>query len=143
VSLQTTGPLITSIGAIIVALIAGFYGWRNSGRATQSGEQRAWLNDALKEARQARADIAEAEESAKKATKASNNATDRADAAERKLRQLDASAQDLIDWIGRVMRSKDQIDPLAVNDPAVARLLVIINGGPASLSGSKLQGGTD
>jgi len=131
--------MVTALGAVVVAVVGGYFGWRNSGRATMSSEQREWLREAMREARMARTESAAAEESAAKATKASHEAKARADAAERRLRDLDASAQDLIDWIARVMQSKDQIEVQKIHDPAVARLLAVINGGPASLSGSKLR----
>jgi hypothetical protein len=134
-------PVITAVGALLVAIVGGVFGWRNSGKATMSAEQRAWLNDALGEARQARTEIASAEAAARAAGKTAGEASDRAEAAERRLRQLDASAQDLIGWIDRVMRAKDQIDAgnQQAHDPAVARLLFVINGGPASMSGSRLH----
>jgi ABC-type transporter Mla subunit MlaD len=134
-----SGTAITAIGAVVVALVAGFAGWRNSGKATMSGEQRAWLNDALTEVRQVRKELADAEQAVRAAARSANEATDRADIAERRLRQLDSSAQDLIGWIERVMRAKDQIDAQTSHDPAVARLLMVINGGPATMSVSQLH----
>lgn len=134
-----SAQLLTTVGGVVVALVAAFAGWKNSGRATMSAEQRAWLADALAEARQARKEIETAEAAARAAAKTANDASDRADAADRRLRQLDASAQDLIGWIERVMTAKDQIDVQQAHDPAVARLLVVINGGPASLSNPRLH----
>lgn len=138
-STSPTAALITVIGGLVIAIIGGYFGWRNSGRSSISKDTREWLETAMKEARQAKADAGEAEESARKATVAANAATDQAHDAQRQLRAVTAQTDELMTWISRVVRSASEIEPQHVNDPRVQRLLTVINGGPASMSSSHLH----
>jgi hypothetical protein len=138
-AVSSTGAMWTAIAAIIVAVVGGYFGWRNSGRALMSKDQREWLTTSLDEARKAKADANAAEESAARANRASNEANDRADQVVRKLNALEATTDDLIAWIGRVVRAAHEVDPQHVNDPRVQHLLTIVNGGPASLTGDRIK----
>jgi hypothetical protein len=145
-SVTPTAALITGVVAVVVALIGGFFGWRNSGRASMSSDQRAWLETAMKEARQAKADANKAEESAARAGMAaaeanrrSAEAEHRADDAERRLTTVTLQAEDLIGWISRVVRVAHEIDVNQVDDPAVRRLVDVINGGPPTLTADRLR----
>lgn len=128
-----SGPIVTAIGAIIVAVIAGAWAWKNSGRATMSGEQRAWLQEAMKETRQARQDLTAAEESTRKAAKAADEATNLADAATRRLNEVIVLLEGMVRWTDRVVTAGQ--DP-TVPDAEVRR---IVNGGPPGLTNAKMQ----
>jgi hypothetical protein len=140
-SVSPTGAMWTAIAAIVVAVIGGYFGWRNSGRALMSKDQREWLTTSLDEARKAKVDANAAEESAARANRAANEANVRADQAVRKADSAQALAEDLVTWIGRVVRAANDVDPQQVDNPHVQRLLTVINGGPASLSNGRLHGG--
>jgi hypothetical protein len=138
-NVSPAAAMFAAIGAIVVAVIGGYFGWRNSGRSAVSADQRAWLQTSMDEARKAKSDAIEAESSARRATAAANAASDRADDAERRLRVVAAQVDDLTAWIGRVVRTAHEIEPQHVNDPRVQRLISVINGGPASMSSSTLR----
>lgn len=134
-----TAALLTAIAAIIVAVIGGLFAWRNSGRATMSADQRAWLMTALDEARKAKTDANEAEQVAGRARTAAGEATAEAEAAKRQLAHLSAQTEDLIGWISRVVRAAHNIDPTQVDDPHIRRLLDVVNGGPPTFSTDRLR----
>lgn len=134
-----TAALVTAIAAIVVAVVGGYFGWRNSGRATMSADQRAWLQTALDETRKLRTDVEAAEQVAGRARAAAAEATTEADAAKRQLAALNIQTQDLITWISRVVRAAHEIDPSLIADPKVQRLVDVVNGGPPSFSSDRLR----
>lgn len=127
------GPLFTAIGAVLAAIIAGAWAWKNSGRATMSGEQRAWLQEAMKETRQARTDLATAEQALRVATTAAGKATQTADSARAQVSEVLLLLEGMVRWTDRVVSAGQ--DP-AVSDQEVRR---IVNGGPPGLTNAKLQ----
>ncbi len=138
-SVTPTAALITGVVAIVVAVVGGYFGWTNSGRSNMSNGQRAWLETAMREARQAKSDADGAQQSAARANRTAADAEHRADDAERRLTTVTQQTEDLIGWISRVVRVAHEIDASAVDDPNVRRLLEVVNGGPASLTGDKLR----
>lgn len=135
-----------AVGAIIVALltsaISGYVTLRNATKATgpaNSQAQLAWVKQAQDEATQAKADAREAKLDAATAERRMREQDRRLDETERRVLHLDGVTHDLISWIERVIRAKDQIDPNLPNDPATLRLIAVINGGPASMSSARLR----
>lgn len=138
-NISPTAAMFTAIAAVIVAVVGGYFGWQNSGRATMSTDQRAWLQTALDETRKLRADVEGAEQVAGRARQAAAEATAEADTAKRQLTALNAQTQDLIVWISRVVRVAHEIDASQINDPKVQRLIDVVNGGPPSFSSDRLK----
>jgi hypothetical protein len=137
-----TAQVWATIGAIIAALVGGGVGLRNgtkANRPAESNAQLAWVKQAQDEAHEAKADAKQAKVDVAAAETRMRAQDARLDESERRLRQLDATATDLMQWIERVMRAKDLIDAQSTNDPAVASLLRVINGGPASMSNPRLR----
>jgi hypothetical protein len=134
-----TAALIAATAAVVVALVGGVFAWRNSGRASVSGDQRAWLQTSIDEARKLKKDVDEAEQVAGRAKSAAAEATHEAEAAKRQLAALNAQTQDLIGWIGRVVRAAHAIDADQVDDPKMQRLLEVINGGPPTFSSDRIR----
>ncbi len=138
-SITPTAALFTAVAGIVVAVLTGYFGWRNSGRAAMSADQRAWLETAMREARQAKTDADHAQQSAAKANSAALEAGHRADDAERRLTAVTLQTEDLIGWISRVVRVAHDIDVDQVDDPNVRRLIEVVNGGPPTLTADKLR----
>jgi hypothetical protein len=137
-----TGQSWTAIGAVIVSLIGMVVGLRNGTKANKPAEsnaQLAWVKQAQDEAHEAKADAKQAKVDVAAAETRMRDQDRRMDESERRLRQLDATATDLMQWIERVMRAKDLVDAQSTNDPAIASLLRVINGGPASMSNPRLR----
>lgn len=103
-----------------------------------SAEAREWVADARQEAAAAKTEAREAKAEAAAAEKTSKSAERRADDAERRIRAVNDQISDLVEWIARVVRHAQAVDPTVVDDPQVQRLLAVINGGPASLSQTRL-----
>lgn len=137
--MSSTGAMFTAIAAIVVSVIGGYFGWRNSGRASMSADQRAWLQTAMDEARKAKTEANSAEESAGRAARAATEATNRADSAERRLNHVEHKVDDLVQWIVKVVDAAHEVDSDQVIDPQVRRLLDVVNGGPPTLTADRLR----
>lgn len=103
-----------------------------------SAQQLAWTQQAMAEAHEAKADAKMASEVARDATSAAEQASRRASAAEFRLGEVSRMADDLMQWIGRVVRKAHEVD-VAEAPSDVKELLRVINGGPPEISNAQLR----
>lgn len=126
-----TAPLLTAIGAVIVALASGLFGLINSTKANRPAEsnaQLAWVKQAQDEATDARKEAREA-----KAESAAVRAE--AEATRQQLVRIRVEFDAMEEWVARVVRARDRYvaehPEASVEDSGVFSLLRAINGGPA------------
>lgn len=122
--------LLTSVGAIAVALIGMVVGLRNgtkANRPAESNAQLAWVKQAQDEALAARA---EAKEAKVESTAARVESEQTRQHQVKLRREMDA----MQDWMDRVIRARDAYvaeHPLdGIEDSGVIRMVRAINGGP-------------
>jgi uncharacterized protein (DUF3084 family) len=123
-------PLLTAIGAVIIALVTGAFGLLNSTKANRPAEmnaQLAWVKQAQDEATEAR-------QEARDAKAESTAARQESEATRQQQVTLRRELEAMQDWIDRVVRARDAyladhaIETL--EDSGMIRLMRAINGGP-------------
>lgn len=117
-----SNQLIDRILTVLATLVAAYFVYRASTRATaatREGNQLSWVKEARDEARIARQD-------AEKAEQAADAARSKARAAERHLDELEEQVVSLSGWVVRVVGWAQDPD---IDHAALRRL---INGGPPS-----------
>lgn len=120
--------LATSIGALIIAVIGGFFGLANSTRANRPAEsnaQLAWVKQAQDEAMAARTE-------AKEAKAESSAARAESEQTRQQLARIRREFNAMEDWVARVVRARDMYvaEHTGVEDSGIIRILGAINGGP-------------
>lgn len=124
--------VITTAGSVLVALVAGFFGFRGStgaNKVRQTELQQAFTQQVMQEVDRVRQQAAAAQQDAAKA-KADNEAL------EIRHRHLRRDMDAMQDWVDRVVRARDtymrdlEARGSSVEDSGVIRLLRAINGGP-------------
>lgn len=148
--LQIWLPAALSAIAVVVAAYMTFRSSRRANLTTErislSEQQLAWTQQAMTEAQAAKAEAKQAlnaagvaESAARAATSAAESATRRAEAAEERLQEVSAVADNLMQWIARVVR-KAHADGIGDGaSPAVLELLRVINGGPPEVTSARLR----
>jgi hypothetical protein len=127
-----SAALLTAIASLLVATIAGVFGYLNSTRANRPAE----MNAQLAWVRSAQDDATAAREESKAAKTEATAARQEADATWRRTVQLRRDIDGIQDWVDRVMRAADayradaEAGGRVVEDPGVIRLLNVLNGGP-------------
>jgi ElaB/YqjD/DUF883 family membrane-anchored ribosome-binding protein len=127
-----SGPLLTAVGAIVLASLSGMFSLMSSTKANRPAEsnaQLAWVKQAQDEATAARDEAREAKtESA--AARAESEQT------RQQLVRIRREFDAMQDWVDRVVRARDAYvteHPLdGIEDSGVIRLMRAINGGPHS-----------
>jgi uncharacterized protein (DUF3084 family) len=141
-------PLVLGALSFLAAVITAFLTARNAGKANKTAEghqQLAWTQEARSAAREAMEDASGARKEAKEARAEAEGAREEVEqarddlaAARRETRQMTSQIAGVMDWVDRVVRYAAEMRTDQINDPKTIRLLAIINGGPAEISGSRL-----
>ena len=132
----------TAGGAVVAASVSALFAWGSSRAATGPANSQAnleWVKQAHTEATEAKTEARQAKKDAEATEAILRKTQTRMDAQDRRLRQVDAVAHELMDWIRRVLIKAQAVDPSMPHDAAVRDLLRVINGGPASMTDSQIR----